>query len=267
MLNRNRLVAKDDIAKLDLAKRAQLEAQITDARVANVAIDRYRTLTLDQYVAMFAWRRHLFGFLGDVTGKRILDVCCGYSMTPVLFALAGAEVVANDVAPKTLELVRRVAELRGVADHIEFYEGPAEQLPFPDASFDLIYGGAALHHLQLAPVGRELARVLRPGGRGGFQDPLAHNRLLEFARDNLPYRDKHPVKGTDHPLTVADIEAFGSHFASWTWQGFDLLTMLTRVVPKLSRVRGRLEALDRTLLQALPGLQRYTRFAVTTVTK
>ena len=265
MLNRNRLVAKADIAKLDLSHRARIEAEITDARAAKLDLERYRDISLERFVSKLAWRRHLFGYLGDVRGKRVLDICCGYSMTPVLFAMAGAEVVANDVAPLTLEQVRRVAEMHGVADRIEFYCGPAEKMPFPDHAFDLIYGGAALHHLQLEPAGRELARLLRPGGRGGFQDPLAHNRILEFARDNLQYRHKHPEKGTDHPLKVDNLATFGRHFASWRWQGFDMLAMAPRAFPELRRFQRTLERVDTAMFGALPFAQRYARFAVTLV--
>lgn len=263
MINRNRLVAKDSIHALALAERASIEARITDARTAGIDPERYRSINLPGYAREFAWRRYLFAHLGDVRGKRVLDVCCGYSMTPVLFALAGAaHVVANDVAPQTLDLVRRVAELHGVADRITFYCGPAEEMPFADASFDLIYGGAAIHHLQIAAAGREFARLLRPGGRGGFQDPLGENLLLEFARDNLNYRDKHPEKGTDHPLTVADIRTFGSHFAAYQWRGFDLAAMATRVAKPLWKIKGQLEAFDQAFLATFPFLQRYARFSV-----
>lgn len=68
---------------------------------------------------------------------------------------------------------------------------------------------------------REIARVLKSGGKGAFQEPLGHNRLLEFARAYLPYK-KHPVKGTDRPLFMADVERFGRHFGTWSYRGFGL---------------------------------------------
>jgi ubiquinone/menaquinone biosynthesis C-methylase UbiE len=214
---------------------------------------------------MFAWRRYLFDFLGDVSGKRVLDVCCGYSMTPVMFALAGATVIANDVAPLTLEQVRRVAQMHGVEERITFYCGPAEQLPYPAKSFDIIYGGAAIHHLWIDAAGQELSRVLRTGGRGGFQDPLGHNPVLEFVRENLNYKNKHAEKGTDRPLSVADITSFGSHFTTYSWCGFDLLAMAPRVSHALHGFKSPLELLDNAVLSTIKPLQRYARFAVTLV--
>jgi ubiquinone/menaquinone biosynthesis C-methylase UbiE len=266
MLHRNRQVAKRDIAKLDLLERVRLEAKITDDRIASINLERYRDIDLDAYVSTFAWRRYLFGFLGDVRGKHVLDICCGYSMTPVMLAKAGANVVAVDVAPRTLECVAEVAAMHEVSDRVYVHCGPVEQLPFPDQSFDVIYGGAALHHLQLDRAGQELSRLLRRGGRGGFQDPLGHNPVLEFARDNLNYRHKHPVKGTDHPLRVREIDSFGRYFASYIWRGFDLLTMAVNIIPGSWPYLSRLERVDEVLLSRIPFIQRYARFSVTCVT-
>lgn len=262
MLNRNRLVPKSSLNALELDRRVQLEAQITDARAAQLDLERYRDISLERYRRQSACRRYQLDFLGDVRGRRVLDVCCGYAMTPVMFALAGAHVVASDVAPLALEQVRRVAAMHGVDDRVELSCGPAEHMPYPDASFDLIYGGAAIHHLLIDDAGRELSRLLRPGGRGAFQEPLGHNLLLEFARDNLSYRNKHPAKGTDRPLKLADIAAFGRHFTRCTWRGFDLLMMTTRALPALLKHRRTLESLDAAILARARFLQRYARFAV-----
>jgi ubiquinone/menaquinone biosynthesis C-methylase UbiE len=251
--------------KLDRADRATLEARITDARAEKIDIENYRNLNMQQYVNSFAWRRYLFNFLGDVREKLVLDVCCGYSMTPVLFALSGARVVANDVAPLTLERVGQVAELNGVSKQIEFYCGPAEEIPYPDKTFDIIYGGAAIHHLQIPAAGQELSRVLKAGGRGGFQDPLGHNVFLEFARDNLNYINKHPEKGTDRPLRIDDIKTFGEYFTTYQWRGFDMVSMAARLIPRIKKIRRVLEGIDHTVFITVPWLQRYARFAVTLV--
>ncbi len=190
-------------------------------------------------------------------------------MTPVMFALAGATVYAIDVAPKTLAMVQHVARCKGVAERVHVHVGPAEELPFEEDSFDLIYGGAALHHLQLHRAGRELARVLKRGGKGAFQDPLGHNPALEFTRDYLAYRGKHPVKGTDRPLRLHEVQAFGRHFTTCTYQGFELFSMAVEALrlKRASRLRRLLETTDDIVLHRLPFLQRYARFVVTCVTK
>lgn len=271
MLQSNRQVGKSEAEQLDLATRAALEAQITDARTEELPFERFTAIntSLSTYANRYLWRQYLFNFLGNVAGKVVLDIACGYSMTPVMFALAGAkQVVAVDVAPKTVAMVQRFAEYKGVGERLRTHVGPAEQLPFENASFDLIYGGAALHHLQLDRAGRELARVLKPGGKGGFQDPLGHNLLLEFVRDYVPYKDKHPIKGTDRPMRIRDVEMFGRAFATYTYRGFELVDMLSKPLhlKRTSHVQQAFEHIDGVVFKTVPYLQRYARFVITCVT-
>ena len=270
MLKSNRTIAKNDVSRLGLSTRVSIEAQITDARA--VMIDRTQFERMEtrypQWVAATPWRQYMFKFLGPLEGKVVLDIGCGYAMTPVVFALVGATVYAVDVAPKTIATNQWFAEFKGVADRVHLHVGPAEELPYPDGMFDLVYGGAALHHLQLDRAGEEIARVLKKGGRGGFQDPLGHNWLLEFGRDRMAYKDKHPVKGTDLPLRIHDVQAFGRHFVDYTYRSFELLGMISKLLrlSSRSRLRKLLYATDDTLFETVPHLQRYARFVVICVT-
>jgi SAM-dependent methyltransferase len=97
-------------------------------------------------------------------GWRVLDVATGSGNAALAAARRGCEAVGSDFVPALLERGR----IRAEAEHlsIQFVEGDAEQLPFPDASFDAvisIYGVMfAAHHQRAAS---ELARVCRPGGR------------------------------------------------------------------------------------------------------
>jgi len=97
-------------------------------------------------------------------GWRVLDVATGSGNAALAAARRGCEVVGSDFVPALLERGR----IRAEAEHlsVEFVEGDAEQLPFPDASFDAvisIYGVMFAPHHQRAAS--ELARVCRPGGR------------------------------------------------------------------------------------------------------
>lgn len=97
-------------------------------------------------------------------GWRVLDVACGSGNAAIAAARRGCESVGADYVPALLERGRMRAE----AEHldVEFREGDAEDLPFPDASFDAvlsIYGAMfAPNHKKTAA---ELTRVCRPGGR------------------------------------------------------------------------------------------------------
>jgi 2-polyprenyl-3-methyl-5-hydroxy-6-metoxy-1,4-benzoquinol methylase len=96
-------------------------------------------------------------------GARVLDVACGTGNTSLPLARGGAQVTGVDIATNLLEQAR--ARAAAEALDITFEEGDAEQLPYPDASFDAVvtmFGAmfAPRHEL----VAAEFARVLKPGG-------------------------------------------------------------------------------------------------------
>src|SRR3546814_15436315 len=70
--------------------------------------------------------------------------------------------------------------------HATFSVDNAEQTSFPDASFDRIGGSGILHHLDLDSAYAEIARLLKPGGRAVFLEPLGHNPLYHAYRDRPP---------------------------------------------------------------------------------
>jgi SAM-dependent methyltransferase len=74
---------------------------------------------------------------------------------------------ATDISPGMLDTLRGSAEMLGV--EVETVASEAEQLPFTDGSFDLVFGHAVLHHIpDLARAFAEFHRVLRPGGAIAF---------------------------------------------------------------------------------------------------
>ncbi len=104
---------------------------------------------------------------GIRAGHRVLDIGCGTGTLAILVKRLHpeAEVVGLDPDPKALARARRKAEVAGVA--IRFEEGFANELPYPDASFDRVTSSLMFHHLErevkLATL-RELRRVIAPGG-------------------------------------------------------------------------------------------------------
>jgi SAM-dependent methyltransferase len=137
------------------------------------------TLTNAQYAgdaAREAWERDeitwgVFGIpeaeigvVGDVRGLDVVDLGCGTAYLSAWFARNGARPVGVDVTPAQLETARRLQKETGL--EFPLIEASAEDVPLPDASFDLAvseYGASIWCDPALWVA--EAARLLRPGGR------------------------------------------------------------------------------------------------------
>ena len=109
-------------------------------------------------------QRLVLELMGDVGGVRLLDAGCGDGALVCEAAARGAEVTGIDPDEAMLITARTRAANAGV--RATFLEGRAERLPFPDASFDMVVSITVLCFVPDAgSVLREMARVLRPGGR------------------------------------------------------------------------------------------------------
>ncbi|MBC8262803.1 MAG: hypothetical protein H8E47_01580 [Anaerolineales bacterium] len=106
----------------------------------------------------------------------------------------------------------------------------------------------------------EIVRVLRPGGKAVFLEPLIHNPLLEGYRRLTP----HLRSPTERALSMHDLQRIGTHFGWWTHKEFCLLAVfpalveaLTSKSPALTRWRLWLQKVDRKLVGAVPFVGRY----------
>jgi 2-polyprenyl-3-methyl-5-hydroxy-6-metoxy-1,4-benzoquinol methylase len=106
---------------------------------------------------------HLLDFAGIKPGMSILDVATGSGVAAIAAARRGATVTAIDFAPDLLEHARQIAADAGVS--VNFLHGDAEDLDFPDSSFDAVI---STFGCMFAPrpdaVAYEMCRVLKPGG-------------------------------------------------------------------------------------------------------
>lgn len=145
------------------------------------------------------WKHHVVELAAVRPGQRALDVCCGTGDIALALAQRGAEVTGLDFSPAMLEMARtrsHKSEAGGQKSEVctpssvlhppVFLQGDAQQLPFPDNSFDAVTIGYGLRNLSSCETGlREMLRVARPGGRLVVLDfgkpPNALWRAIYFA--------------------------------------------------------------------------------------
>lgn len=188
-------------------------------------------MTVDPFVEMKARQREMWAsfaptaafttpaaavlvdFAGIGPGEEVLDVGTGTGVVAITAAGAGAKVTGIDLTPSLLDVARENARIGGLHS-AEWIEGDAEQLPFPDAHFDVVvsqFGHIFAPRPEVAVS--EMRRVLRPGGRLAFSSwPPEHfvGRLFAFVARNGPASPAAPPQEWGVPSVIA--ERLGKRF-------------------------------------------------------
>jgi demethylmenaquinone methyltransferase / 2-methoxy-6-polyprenyl-1,4-benzoquinol methylase len=129
--------------------------------------------TYDRYARLFSfgqdprWRTFLVSRVEARPGDVVLDVATGTAAVAIELARRyGCSVVGADQSPEMLAEGRARVDRAGLGERIRLERARAEELPFEDASFDALTFTALLRYVDdPAATLRELARVVRPGGR------------------------------------------------------------------------------------------------------
>lgn len=199
------------------------------------------------------------GLLGPVAGRQALEVGCGAAQCSRWLAKQGADAVGLDLSARQLAHARRIDDgLGGTPVHLA--QADATALPFADGSFDLAFSayGAVQFVADSAAVMREVARVLRPGGRWVFavthpvrwslpDDPGEGGLTVRYS-----YFDRRPYVEQDEDGVATYVEhhrTLGDRVRELTAAGLTLLDLVEPEYPESlgdrwgggwSALRGRL---------------------------
>ncbi|MDX2228304.1 MAG: class I SAM-dependent methyltransferase [Leptolyngbyaceae cyanobacterium bins.349] len=247
------------------------EQEFHDRWAAMIDVDGIRVV--DYFEACTApENRFILKQLGDVRGRFLLDLGCGAGENSVYFAMQGANCVASDYSPGMVEVALKLAEKYSVQVAGKVIN--AMQIDYPDNTFDIVYASNLLHHIPQPEVTiQEIHRVLKPGGKMCFWDPLKHNPVINVYR-----RMATAVRTDDEtPLDINIVNFVRSRFAQthydtfwiatlWIFLSFYLIEKVNpneerywkKIIVEQERLRPTyrtLEKLDR-ILKHLPGMKR-----------
>jgi ubiquinone/menaquinone biosynthesis C-methylase UbiE len=195
------------------------ERQFHDAWAAAIDVDGIKVA--DYFEACTApENRFILRQMGDIRGKLLLDLGCGAGENSVYFAKQGARCVATDYSPGMVEVALQLAAANGV--EIEGRTANAMALDFPDNTFDLVYASNLLHHIPDPKIAlKEMHRVLKPGGKACFWDPLKHNPVINVYR-----RMATEVRTEDEmPLDINIVNYIQSLFSETVYDTFWIATL------------------------------------------
>ena len=147
-------------------------------------------------------------FLNPRSGDTLLEVGCGEGKEIVRLAQIGARVIGLDLSFMQLLRAKKMVDQMYLNDMVYFVQANAERLPFSTNSFQLIYGKAIIHHLDIDDSLNEIDRITKEGGRIALAEPLKLHPVFYFLRKVSPLlRTKY-----EHPLTYSQLVNIGSYF-------------------------------------------------------
>ena len=198
-------------------------------------------------------------------GKVVLDYCCGTGDVSRQIARTGAEVIGIDISDESIQTCKDEAAKAGLGGRSSFFVMDAENTDFSDSHFDVIVCSGVLHHLDLGSAYKELARIIKPGGKILCVEALAHNPLIQWYRRRTP--QLRTEWETEHILSVQDIQRAKHHFDSVEIKYFHLASIAA--IPFINTVGFSLvlSALNRVddILLRIPLINRQAWQAVFTL--
>lgn len=168
--------------------------------------------------------------LGNVKGKKILDIGSGYGNTALNLAKQGAIVYSIDIAPKLIEGCKERAKLNNL--NVDFRVMDACNLEYSDETFDIITGFRVIHHLpDLKKFYTESYRCLKKGGFLLIVEPQKNNPFVEFGRRFIKNKEDSRTP-TEHPLISKDIKDLKQIFGNLEEKQFEFKCNISCIFKK-----------------------------------
>ena len=168
-----------------------------------------------------AWE-DFYNFLNlNSKNSEILDYGCGVG--PVIekvIKFNPKKITGIDISDVSISKAKE--KFANSSSKVELLVDNCENTSFSDHKFDIVYGLGILHHLQFSKCINEISRILKPGGKLLFIEPLGTNPIINFYRLLTPKsRSK-----DEHPLVLKDFEMIKSNFKNVNIKYYGFLTLV-----------------------------------------
>lgn len=260
---------------MDLSKKYKIEREFHDNWAKSIVPEKVNYIqAFEAYTALE--NRFALKNLKPIKDKKILDIGCGMGDAAIYFGIKGARVEAVDISPGMIKVVKQLIKNKKLTGKVKAKVMVAEKLDYPSGYFDCVFGNGLLHHTAYDQTLKEVWRVLKPGGKAVFVEPLSHNPIINIYRKMA----KEVRTPTEVPLNYLQLNKLSkANFKKTFHKEFHLFTLLTfvyffvfegsnpnkerywkKIIDESKRIEwlfSKLYFLDRLFLTVFPFLRRY----------
>ena len=200
------------------------------------------------YKAIFNSNEDFFKFLElNTINSEVLDFGCGIgSSLEKVIKFNPKKITGIDISEVSIRKAKD--KVKETESEIELLVDNCEQTKFNSNNFDIVYGTGILHHLNMSMCLDEIKRVLKPGGKLIFIEPLGTNPLINLYRKLTPKSRSED----EHPLVKLDFDLIEKKFINTKLKYYGFLTLIFfpfYKTPKNSNIFKFLKIIDQFLFK------------------
>lgn len=166
------------------------------------------------------------------SNTRVMDLCCGDGIHSINLGYLSNHVIATDIAENSIKIAKlRAKELN--INSIQFLKGDAEDIQFPDNSFDVVTCVGSISYVELEKFTAEVLRILKPGGRFIALDSFNHNPVYRFNRYIHYLKGNRTISTLNRMPTEKTLAYLAEQFQSLEKCYFGIFTFIGPLLSKI----------------------------------
>jgi len=244
-------MAKSNERRIDIEYERQFHNKVfNDISIREDRVGKYYVLQKKVYKE---FHRQMNEFV--TKDSTIIEIGCGIDETIFLPMNGCTNRYGVDLSDVAINKQKAKAKAKGI--DVNFFVADAHNIDMPEESFDLIFGTSILHHLNLEIVLKEFRRLLKPGGKVIFIEPLGINPVINYFRNKTPELRTPDEK----PFDKQDLKVISSVFPKSQICYYDLSGLAAPVffgANVSDEVMAIFQKIDNVIFYLLPFTRKYS---------